>query len=334
MHVDADSLGSYLRRERELQHVSLQDVSAATKIQLRFLTDLENDAYDQLPPTPFVVGFLRAYAQCLALDPEEIVAIYHAHYGTPDNFEGQYMAANVRPSQPARRFGWKGLSLTLVMAVLVVASIWRFTRDRQAMTPMTAAVPEVVERVAKGPLSSPTQTLLPANAPLLQKPDASSESIDASSEPVMQAAPTQTPTMSLQDVGQKAAAPAIDTAVADEPGLHLSELESGRTAPEPSPSATPPFMPQPSPASSSSSLMLQVMALEDTWLRVEIDSEQRHTLLLVAGKNIEWEAAERFMLTVGNAHGTRLMLNGRDVPLPMTRNNVVRDFVLTRNMVN
>ena len=80
--------------------------------------------------------------------------------------------------------------------------------------------------------------------------------------------------------------------------------------------------------------MLQVMALEDTWLRVEIDGEQRHTLLLVAGQNIEWEADERFMLTVGNAHGTRLLLNGRDVPLPLTRNNVVRDFILTRNMVN
>jgi cytoskeletal protein RodZ len=60
MYVDADSLGNYLRRERELQHVSLQDISAATKIQLRFLKDLENDAYDQLPPAPFVVGFLRA----------------------------------------------------------------------------------------------------------------------------------------------------------------------------------------------------------------------------------------------------------------------------------
>lgn len=80
--------------------------------------------------------------------------------------------------------------------------------------------------------------------------------------------------------------------------------------------------------------MLQVMALEDTWLQVEIDGEQRHTLLLIAGKNIEWEADERFRLTVGNAQGTRLTLNGRDVPLPPTRNNVVRDFVLTRHMVN
>ena len=56
MQVDFDSLGSYLRQERERQQVSLQEVAAATKIQLKFLEALEHDAYDQLPAAPFVVG--------------------------------------------------------------------------------------------------------------------------------------------------------------------------------------------------------------------------------------------------------------------------------------
>ena len=46
------------------------------------------------------------------------------------------------------------------------------------------------------------------------------------------------------------------------------------------------------------------------------------------------EAVERFVLTVGNVHGTRLLLDGHDVSLPLTRSNVVRDFVLTRDVVN
>ena len=70
MPVDFDSLGSYLRQERERQQVSLQEIAAATKIQLKFLEALEHDAYAQLPAPPFVVGFLRAYAQYVALDPE------------------------------------------------------------------------------------------------------------------------------------------------------------------------------------------------------------------------------------------------------------------------
>ena len=43
MQVDFDSLGSYLHQERERQQVSLQEMAAATKIQLKFLEALEHD---------------------------------------------------------------------------------------------------------------------------------------------------------------------------------------------------------------------------------------------------------------------------------------------------
>lgn len=332
MYVDADSLGDFLRRERELQHISLQDISAATKIQLRFLQDLENDAYDQLPPAPFVVGFLRAYAQCLALDPEEIVAVYHAHYGTPDEPEGQRFVEHVQPSRPSWRFGWKHLRLSvLLMVVLIIASIWYFAGQKQAVAPVISTVPEAVDQEAKATSPMSTRTPLPVdtNAPQLQISDAGPDAVDESVS-------TQEPVAPLQDNVQMTVEPAVGTEGAsdDGPKPQLSGLDPALTSSETASSETPSSGQVYVPGEPSSLLMLQVMALEDTWLRVEIDGEQRHTLLLVAGKSIEWEADERFMLTVGNAHGTRLLLNGRDVPLPSTRNNVVRDFVLTRNMVN
>ena len=80
MQTSSDSLGAHLREEREQQNVSLQDISATTKIQIKFLQALENDEYDQLPPSPFVVGFLRAYAQFLSLDTEAIVTTYQQRY--------------------------------------------------------------------------------------------------------------------------------------------------------------------------------------------------------------------------------------------------------------
>src|SRR6266446_498645 len=83
MPVDFDSLGSYLRQERERQQVSLQEIAAATKIQCKFLEALEHDAYDQLPAPPFVVGFLRAYAQYVALDPETVLTAYRSYIGPP-----------------------------------------------------------------------------------------------------------------------------------------------------------------------------------------------------------------------------------------------------------
>src|SRR5215471_21151675 len=84
MPVDFDSLGSYLHQERERQQVSLQEVAAATKIQLKFLEALEHDAFDQLPAAPFVVGFLRAYAQHCAMDPEVVLTAYRSLQHAPE----------------------------------------------------------------------------------------------------------------------------------------------------------------------------------------------------------------------------------------------------------
>jgi len=80
--------------------------------------------------------------------------------------------------------------------------------------------------------------------------------------------------------------------------------------------------------------VLQATAVADTWLQVEIDGDKRHTLLLASGKSVQWEASERFRLTVGNVRGTRLALNGQEIPLQSGRSNVMRDMLLTRALLH
>jgi hypothetical protein len=82
-------------------------------------------------------------------------------------------------------------------------------------------------------------------------------------------------------------------------------------------------------------LVLQAQALQETWLRVKIDGmAHNNDVLLASGKSVSWEAAERFVLTVGNANGVRVSLNGQEIALPPSRSNVVRDFLLTRQLLN
>ena len=45
---------------------------------------------------------------------------------------------------------------------------------------------------------------------------------------------------------------------------------------------------------------------------------------------VQWEASERFRLTVGNVRGIRLALNGQEIPMQSGRSNVKRDMLLTR----
>ena len=119
-------------------------------------------------------------------------------------------------------------------------------------------------------------------------------------------------------------------AVRGEQGPGLTALDASDTASLP---ATPPgTTPRQEGGGSESpdTLVLQATAVADTWLRVEIDGDKRRTLLLASGKSVQWEASERFRLTVGNVRGIRLALNGQEIPLQSGRSNVIRDMLLTR----
>jgi cytoskeleton protein RodZ len=89
--VMADGLGEFLRRERELRHISLDDVAERTKISRRYLEAIEEEQYDRLPGETFVRGFIRSYAQAVGLDPEDTLLIYDhsrmVHAVTPPRTE-------------------------------------------------------------------------------------------------------------------------------------------------------------------------------------------------------------------------------------------------------
>ena len=75
--VMADGLGEFLRRERELRRISLDDVAERTKISRRYLEAIEEERYDRLPGEAFVRGFIRSYAQSVGLDPDDTLLIYN-----------------------------------------------------------------------------------------------------------------------------------------------------------------------------------------------------------------------------------------------------------------
>jgi cytoskeleton protein RodZ len=68
-----ESFGQYLRRERTLREISLEEIAQFTKIKLSILSALENDDYTSLPPLPFVRGFIRTYAEYLGLNVPEVM---------------------------------------------------------------------------------------------------------------------------------------------------------------------------------------------------------------------------------------------------------------------
>src|SRR5919109_3458956 len=73
----SDGVGELLRRERELRHISLDDVAERTKINRRYLEAIEESRYDRLPGETFVRGFIRSYAKAVGLDADETMLVYN-----------------------------------------------------------------------------------------------------------------------------------------------------------------------------------------------------------------------------------------------------------------
>jgi cytoskeletal protein RodZ len=71
-----ETLGTLLRKQRELRGMSVVEVSRVTRISASTLGALESDHFDDLPGEVFVRGFLRSYAQAVGLSPEEVLARY------------------------------------------------------------------------------------------------------------------------------------------------------------------------------------------------------------------------------------------------------------------
>ncbi len=74
--------------------------------------------------------------------------------------------------------------------------------------------------------------------------------------------------------------------------------------------------------------VLVVRARELTWLAVRVDGGDEHEVLLREGEMVRWSAVQGFLLTVGNAGGVDLVLDGHPVHLPARRGEVVRDLRL------
>ena len=70
------TVGEILANARNAKKLTPAQVEAATKIRAKFITALENNQFDKLPPGTFTKGFIKNYASFLGLPKEEVLAFY------------------------------------------------------------------------------------------------------------------------------------------------------------------------------------------------------------------------------------------------------------------
>jgi flagellar biosynthesis protein FlhG len=68
--------GKALKQVRERMGVEPQTISKETKISMKTLEWIEEEAFEKLPPLVYLKGFLKSYAQSLGLDPQKVIEEY------------------------------------------------------------------------------------------------------------------------------------------------------------------------------------------------------------------------------------------------------------------
>lgn len=174
------SFGERLKKEREKRGMTLEEVSAATKIGVRSLKALEQEKFDLLPGGIFNKGFVRAYAKHLGLDDEVVVADYLEAAGesspTPtiaDPTEAQ-TAQELRDLSSSQPLPWGSMAVIVVIGTLLFAA-WHYYTHRKPSQNLS---------VAESAVTSPT-------APTSSSPgSASSETTPTGAQSSTTAGPT------------------------------------------------------------------------------------------------------------------------------------------------
>ena len=123
-----DSLGNYLKLERESQNLSLRDVSESTRIKERLLKAIEEDQYELISSHVYVKGFLDAYARYLKLDPNDIISRYQENHGkgiVQRSIIPSYVSQWIRIPQK-RKSVWPYIASVSVIILLIVISVYYY----------------------------------------------------------------------------------------------------------------------------------------------------------------------------------------------------------------
>lgn len=251
--------GDELRRERVLRGISLEEISASTKISMRLLSALEQSDFAKLPAPVFVRGFIRAYCLHIGLDPIEKVNAYLSEAPSSAALAAAAPASATKSRSTSRflrgRRSTAGTILGAVTAVLLLLGLIASPENRRPTVARTGAV-ALVEPVSF------------ANV-----------------------APSNEPTPLIRD-------DAAESYVGGNGPLHGSGV----------------------------GLVLEFD--EPSWIEIAADGEKVFGGLVSAGEIRRFEARETFALTLGNAGGVRVSVDGRPVVRLGRPGQVVRNVVL------
>jgi len=344
------SIGAYLRGLREQHGMSVDELSRATRVLHHYLEALEADNMSGLPAPVFTKGFIRAYCQAVGVPPDEALRLYDQRperrpepprvpivaarpivvTPDPDDYAPIVTQAVVTPQAEPREARSRGtLLVSFILLVVLGAAFFAVTMTLQSGR--------------EGDGESGQRAALPAPPPAEEVPAASPGTMSAMESPAP--APTMTPQSSAaaqsakppvsQNVGVSLPAPsslpasAVPVAPVAPHASAAPQTPSMASVPATVPAASPVRAPANHAARNPATpYRLIARTTETTWMRVRTEDGRTSEETIPANEIREWISNGPFIITIGNAGGVSLELNGRPIPRLGDSGSVVTRLVL------
>ncbi len=303
--------GEHLKREREMRGVSLEEISAATRISVKFLEALENERWEQLPGGIFNRGFIRSVARFLGMDEDNLVAEYAL-----ETRERPEIAVWTR--EPVRkRPNWFAIGGTIAALALIVAGGWYVHR---------AYGPSISAWHQSHPIF---RTVM---AKLHRKKAATATDSPASAAPVIPLNAQQQKPATGQTTAAGNAPNQMSGAAANLTAKNGQAAGASGTSGQTGTTAGKPQMASGAGATSNSSgaMELKVEAGETSTVTVAADGKVVFSGKLEALKTLTLHAENSFTVLASKSNAILLELNGRTVP-PLGPPNEPGKITLTRD---
>ena len=138
-------IGAQLRQLRQEQSISTEEVAAKTFISSRLLTALEEGKSDQLPEPVFIQGFIRRYADVLALDGNALAKTF------PTNLQIKEVETPTQETVPEIQSKVIGLYvLYILIMIAAVSGLFYLINRSQTAQPL---IPKNTTPIAQQPKS-------------------------------------------------------------------------------------------------------------------------------------------------------------------------------------
>jgi cytoskeleton protein RodZ len=347
----APRVGADLSAARLRLGWSLEAVAGALRIRLPFLAALEEGRIVDLPGNAYAIGFLRSYAGTLGLDPDELTRRFRAEAGEVNRLTELTFPAPV-PSRgvPAGAV----VLLGVVLAVGAYVGWYRLSGNGrlppEVVPPVPARLAPLAERavppegVTQSSSTRPASSTLAASSTLSASstgPLSAGTSASGSSSPGASSGGASSGGVSSGGVsspgassaapssGPGAAAPSASTRPASDLAAGLAATPLSPPPPATNTTALPepaPFVP-PSQAAAATTMLaapaapaapqsrIVLSATADAWMMVRDKSGQvLLNRVLHAGEFWPVPPQPNLLLTVGNAGGTDIMVDGATIP--------------------